>query len=234
METIGTRIKNLRKKNNLTQEQLGNKLFFSGKTIFSWESNRTKPDLNALRKLSEIFHTPINYLLYGDNETKTFENEIKIRLTKDEYLRILYEVSKVGTLINDVTQIDTYYILTAPNKWLRIRQVGNVSTLSYKEITEFNTEKYEVSIDNLDNLNHILSKLGFNSQVNVFKKRITYQYNNYEFSFDTVENLGLFLEIEAIQSSNYDDLISITKNFSIDLNKIETQKYCELVMKQSL
>lgn len=174
METIGTRIKNLRKKNNLTQEQLGNKLFFSGKTIFSWESNRTKPDLIALSKLSKIFNTPINYLLYGDNETKTFENEIKIRLTKDEYLRILYEVSKVGTLINDVTQIDTYYILTAPNKWLRIRQVGNVSTLSYKEITKFNTEKYEVSIDSLDNFNHILSKLGFNSQVTVFKKRITY------------------------------------------------------------
>ena len=165
---------------------------------------------------------------------KTFENEIKIRLTKDEYLRILYEVSKVGTFISDVTQIDTYYILNSPNKWLRIRQVGKVCTLSYKEITKFNTEKYEVSIDNLDNFNHIFSKLGFNSQVTVFKKRITYQYNNYEFSFDTVENLGLFLEIEAMQSSNYDDLISITKNFSIDLNNIEEEKYCDLVKKQSL
>lgn len=234
METIGTRIKNLRKKNNLTQEQLGNKLFFSGKTIFSWESNRTKPDLNALSKLSEIFHTPINYLLYGNNETKTFENEIKIRLTKDEYLRILYEVSKAGTFISDVIQIDTYYILKNPNKWLRIRQVGNVNTLSYKEITEFNTEKYEVSIDNLDNINHILSKLGFTSQVTVSKKRTTYQYNNYEFSFDTVENLGLFLEIEALQSTNYEDLISITKSFSIDLSHIENQKYCDLIMKQSL
>ena len=38
METIGTRIKNLRKKNNLTQEQLGNKLFFSGKTAPSLTS----------------------------------------------------------------------------------------------------------------------------------------------------------------------------------------------------
>ena len=120
METIGTRIKNLRKKNNLTQEQLGNKLFFSGKTILSWESNRTKPDFNTLSKLSKIFNTPINYLLYGDNETQTFENEVqyvitdyKIRITitltdlrgkvvstKDE----VFSLTNIETIINELNK----------------------------------------------------------------------------------------------------------------------------------
>ena len=37
---IGERIKELRNKNNLTQDYLANKLYVSDKTVSSWESNK--------------------------------------------------------------------------------------------------------------------------------------------------------------------------------------------------
>ena len=45
MNDISSRIKNARKKKNLTQEELGDLLFVSDKTISSWENGRTIPDI---------------------------------------------------------------------------------------------------------------------------------------------------------------------------------------------
>lgn len=46
MIDISYKIKNLRMKNNLTQQEFGDILFVSDKTVSSWESKRTLPDIN--------------------------------------------------------------------------------------------------------------------------------------------------------------------------------------------
>ena len=92
METIGERIKNARKNLGYTQESLANMLYFSDKTISSWEKNRTKPDIASLCLLSEKLNTSIDYLLYGNKKVINQEIEIKIKVNYDEYLRILNDV----------------------------------------------------------------------------------------------------------------------------------------------
>ena len=53
----------LRKKHNLTQEQLAEKLFVTRQAVSRWETGETTPGPDALRLLSRSFDISINTLL---------------------------------------------------------------------------------------------------------------------------------------------------------------------------
>ena len=57
---IGKFIAKLRKDKNMTQEQLGEKLGVSFKTISKWETGRGLPELATLKPLSDILGITIN------------------------------------------------------------------------------------------------------------------------------------------------------------------------------
>ena len=109
MKLIGERISKLRKSKNLTQILLGEKLNVSDKTISSWDSNRTEPNLEDLLKLSEILECTVTYLLYGNITKNDIETEIKIELTNDEYNKLEKTLNKNSKFINEMNQKDTYY-----------------------------------------------------------------------------------------------------------------------------
>lgn len=54
MEKIGTIIRNHRIAKGLTQEELGNKVFVSKQAVSKWETEKTLPDIETVRKLCEI------------------------------------------------------------------------------------------------------------------------------------------------------------------------------------
>lgn len=54
-ETIGYRIKTLRKNKGLTQLQLAEKMFVSDKAVSKWETGEGNPELSILIKLAEFF-----------------------------------------------------------------------------------------------------------------------------------------------------------------------------------
>lgn len=59
-----------RKKMNLTQEQLANKLDVTRQTISNWESGITSPDINQALSLAKIFGVAITDLLDEELEIK--------------------------------------------------------------------------------------------------------------------------------------------------------------------
>jgi transcriptional regulator with XRE-family HTH domain len=65
---IGNRIYSLRKKTDLTQEQLAEKLQISRQSVTKWESNDSIPDVGKLVELSQIFQVSIDYLIKGSNQ----------------------------------------------------------------------------------------------------------------------------------------------------------------------
>ena len=67
---IGKFIAKLRKDKNMTQEQLGEKLGVSFKTISKWETGRGLPELATLKPLSDILGITINELLSGEKIEK--------------------------------------------------------------------------------------------------------------------------------------------------------------------
>ena len=237
--TLGEKIKKIRIENNLKQNELAELLYVSEKTISSWETDRTSPDLNMIYKISDYFKKSFYYLISDDYDTDNInEIEIKLNVNDKEYNRILNIIRKNSINKSKVNQTDTYYALNTNNEWLRIRNEDGKYIFNYKKkIDNSHYEKYDVLIDNFNNLNNILFALGVNKKGTINKNRESYIYKDkYEFSFDNVENIGLFIEIEVInKSSSFDkdfcELLNVMSELKIDLNMIERKKYIDYIGK---
>ena len=67
--TIGERIKEMRKKNDLTQEKLAEYLGVSFQAVSKWECGQSCPDLSLIAPLTKLFHISADELL-GITESK--------------------------------------------------------------------------------------------------------------------------------------------------------------------
>ena len=66
---IGERIKELRKKHNITQEQLAEKLGISFQAVSKWENNVAFPDITLIPVLAIFFGVTADYLFGLTNDT---------------------------------------------------------------------------------------------------------------------------------------------------------------------
>ena len=69
MSKMGAFLQELRKEHGLTQEQLGEKLHISGKTISRWETGTYMPPVEMLLVLSELYGVSMNELVAGERLT---------------------------------------------------------------------------------------------------------------------------------------------------------------------
>lgn len=66
MAKISKTIKKLRVAHGLTQDALAEKLFVARQTVSSWENDRTQPDVEMLKMMSDVFGVTIEELIYGE------------------------------------------------------------------------------------------------------------------------------------------------------------------------
>lgn len=81
---IGTIIKQLRQKNNVTQEQLANALYVSPQAISRWESEICYPDIEFLPSLADYFNISVDELI----GYKLSEKEERLKEIKKEIQRL--------------------------------------------------------------------------------------------------------------------------------------------------
>ena len=235
METLGDKIKKMRIESNLKQNDLAEILCVSEKTISSWENDRTKPDLNMIYKLSDYFKKSFYYLINDYlNLENTNEMQIKLKVDEKEYNRILNLINKKCNKKRCINQYDIYYSLTKKNEWLRTRNENGKYTLNYKKKKNNNIyEKYDVLVDNINNLEKILLSLDLKKIGVINKMRESFIYkDNYEINFDKVENIGYFIEIKLLNKSNninndLSNLLNELNKFKINLNMIDKNKYID-------
>lgn len=76
---LGKKIKQLRIRNNLSQENLANVLGVSTDIISDWESDQSVPDMDTMIALSKIFHVNINEIFdFGENNNSKNRNYIYV------------------------------------------------------------------------------------------------------------------------------------------------------------
>lgn len=83
---FGNIIKSLREQHNLSQEELGNIVNVSDKTVSSWEINRTEPKMGIVQQLADYFGVTTDYLIKGNFENDDFDNIYKIDKIKLPFL----------------------------------------------------------------------------------------------------------------------------------------------------
>ena len=66
---LGKKILELRKKENLSQEQLAEKMNVTRQTISKWELNETTPDIKQAKELSKLFKISLDELTENDMAT---------------------------------------------------------------------------------------------------------------------------------------------------------------------
>lgn len=69
--TIGEKIYQCRKRQNLTQEALAERLSVSRQSVSKWETGDALPEITKLKPLSEIFGVSVEWLLSDNVEAET-------------------------------------------------------------------------------------------------------------------------------------------------------------------
>lgn len=65
MNVVNTSIKDLRKKKNMTQDELAEKLSVTRQAVSNWENGKTQPDVETLTQLAEVFDVSVERIIYG-------------------------------------------------------------------------------------------------------------------------------------------------------------------------
>lgn len=68
MRDIGKNIRDLRARAGLSQDQLAERLFVTRQTVSNYETGRTRPDVDQILRIAEVFGTDANAVLYGPPE----------------------------------------------------------------------------------------------------------------------------------------------------------------------
>jgi len=168
-----------------------------------------------------------------------FELRAKI-LDKDLFLSNL---SMIGCALDEaVLQEDLIYIHESVSPILRIRKENSHNILTVKTLQENrNTAKeYEVVFDDYENMKEILKQFGFNEPIKLTKTRRTTSFKGFSITFDSIEELGYFVEVETLKKDEinasfiYDEIKKILFILGILEDSITEKKYYEMLMDKRL
>lgn len=79
--TLGQNILKMRKKNGLSQEELGDKVGVTRQTISNWELDETSPNTDQLKGLSKVLNTSVDDLIENDIQNVVLS---KVKLTEKQ------------------------------------------------------------------------------------------------------------------------------------------------------
>lgn len=83
--SLGENLQFLRKRENMTQEQLAETLEVSRQSVSKWESDSTYPETDKLLQLTEIFHCTLDDLMKKDISSQYIEDKNNYNEHKDQF-----------------------------------------------------------------------------------------------------------------------------------------------------
>ena len=121
MEGIQTKfaenLKNFRKRCNITQEMLAEKLGVTFQAVSKWENAKAAPDIFLLPKISTIFECTIDQLFSGDMQEKMKP----IRIDKITVGEVVFDASYFGAL-----DMSSWSVYATKREFWRLENTGNI------------------------------------------------------------------------------------------------------------
>lgn len=116
---LGNKIVNLRKKNNLSQEELAERVGVTRQTISKWELEETTPDINQAKALSKIFNVSLDELTNNDINNILVEKVSNTEKLAGIIIKIL-KVMGILLVLYVVVIIFTFVLYAATGKSQKI------------------------------------------------------------------------------------------------------------------
>ncbi len=110
---IGENIRKLRKKQNLTQAALAEKLYVTSQAVSQWERGVTIPDLAKLDEIASVLHTTVNVLVADRDSDRSFS--VKDSLSSADHM-----FSRMITYTETENLRQTFYAL----QYMREKHAG--------------------------------------------------------------------------------------------------------------
>ena len=240
--SFGSNLENLRKQKGWSQDKLADKLHISRQAISKWENGTSKPDIDNVKSISNIFSIGIDELLDNELPDRAAKLDVEKEEKKENVIQVIkymiiavvliYLISVIGkfisllTIVNGIQKyanLDNYhYVITTyeDNKVSEKEETWyNHGMLQTNIVIYHNPENYEKQI-----------MIDFNNQIGY-----SIDENNQKTNIDLVEYLMINKDFdkgaqmyskfpENIKKKKISDVLSKTINLNknIDINEYET------------
>lgn len=228
--SFGKTLAKLRKERKLTQQELADLLNVTNKTISKWETNTTAPDIDTLKRISQVLKVPVDVLL-GNSKLTITDKSSKYKLTKKKLILLLallfaslffiYYIianfilnTKSYSLISGDERFTIEGNITVDNKQYYLSlEVKGINVRDF-DATIINNAEYSIIIDNKIVYNNgdilTIATLMENIYLSEFISKISLNHTDSkaEILKSVLEN-GLILQIKYSDENNKTDVINI-------------------------
>lgn len=228
-EKIGKFIAECRKKQNLTQKELAEKLNITDRAVSKWERGINLPDISLLYELSDILKINVTELLDGKRsekkkidsddilntlkytEIKTMEkHKNNINLIMFSFiifisLMLIIFNLKIIYYFNSRYNYNMQYIYIDENDAPSISNIEKKIDLIRKEQGIYNDDDYKIILNGLEQM---CTNTNFKKESKILSRKY--------FEFDEIYDL--YNEKDML---SYDSIYNILKKYKIDNNQIE-------------
>lgn len=228
--SFGKTLAKLRKERKLTQQELADLLHVTNKTISKWETNTTAPDIDTLKRISQVLKVPVDVLL-GNSKLTITDKSSKYKLTKKKLILLLallfasiffiYYIianfilnTKSYSLISGDDRFTIEGNITVDNKqyYLSLEVKGVNDELLEKKI--ISNAEYSIIIDDKIIYNNgdasSISLLVDNQSLSKYISKISINHNDRKNeNIKSVLESGLILQIKYVDENDEINVINI-------------------------
>lgn len=192
-ERIGNLIKELRKKNNLTQEKFAEKYGVTYQAVSKWENGKNIPDISLLKQICDDYNININDLLEGKNS----ENNQSKKVNKKKIIYISLGVLLLIIIILFIVFHDDSFTFKTVS--------SNCSNFEISGSIAYNKNKSYLYISNIDYCGGTDNNLYKKIECLLYEEHgmVKKQIGNYTYEKDSSIKLNDFLKDVNFSIDNF-------------------------------
>lgn len=227
-EKVGLFIKNIRKKNGLTQKQFADKLGVTYQAVSKWENGLNLPEISILKQISKEFNVSIENILDGSNKKINKKKNKKIIIIIISLLIII----TIVIILTLKLQKDSFKFKTLSTECQEFNVSGSLAYDKYKSSIYISNINYcggnddiiykEIECNLYEKNGNSNTKISScksesdNIKLEDYLKNVQLNIDNYTKSCNNYNKDSLYLEINATDKNNkittYKIPLSINEN----------------------
>ena len=209
-EKIGKFIKEIRKKNNLTQKDLADKYNITYQAVSKWENGKNMPDMTLIKQMSKDFNISLDDIFEGEYSKK---NVIRKNIYIISFTLIIITLIIIGGIYlfkhNDSFEFKTFkancsnFNISGSISYNDSKSSIYISNVSYcggDDTEEYNNIKCTLYENNNDS-SKVIDTCNYDKNTKItledFLKDVSFTVDNYQKVCKTYSKDSLYLEIEA-------------------------------------
>ncbi len=203
-EKFGKLIKEIRKKNGLTQNELANKYNVTYQAVSKWENGKNLPDMALIKQIAQDFNVSLDDMLGVPKKKKNYIWIISLIVFVVALILIFMKPSsfKFKTLSSSCDNFNLSGSIFYNNNRSAIH-ITNIEYCGESDLTEYK----EISCTLYEKNNKIINEIskcddGYNTKLYDFLKNVDIEVSSYANICKEFNNNSLYLEINAIDNND--------------------------------